>query len=658
MRRWLRSWILGVAFITLLCCGPVAAASSFTLASPAAAGKATTTAVQDCGVGPALVRPGSLVLTCADSGEQAVGLHWSSWGTTRATATGRVIWRVCSADCAASRRWASTAADISLTTPVPESGGRLQFTRLVLRVTGRTPQGFMRDLTFSEAPLTPLPAASRASGPAQQPSLSPLTSGPSGTITYAAAEGYWIAAGGPTTESYTFDYGPNPGTYTFPQIAAAIAEAESSLYPGNIQPGVDYCDTVPDQTGWGLWQITCGNSVPQYGVDYQMLDPWENAEAAVYKCDASIEPGSEISCFNPWTSFTTNASALDYLSHTAPDTAVTDPGQYVNYHSAPADTPSTSVPDPGSTYGPPMPGSGTAYVFWKGGPDSNYDLWEAQGPANNTLRGPYDQGSMGPLNSAPAAGVDENGYTYVFWEGGPDSNYDLWEAYWNGTTWVGPVDRGMGPLDSAPSVAVSPSGTAYVFWKGGPDSNYDLFEASGPANPTDGALTGPINRGMGPLDSAPTVGIDSNNYTYVYWEGGPNSNNDLWEAYWNGSAFAGPYNRGMGPLGSAPSVAVTKGGTAYVFWEGGPDSDNALFEAQGPATGALAGPTNRGMGPLNSGPTAGVNLNGYTYVYWEGGPDSNDDLWEAYWNGSGWVGPYDRGMGPLDSAPSVALYST
>ena len=61
---------------------------------------------------------------------------------------------------------------------------------------------------------------------------------------------------------------------------------------------------------------------------------------------------------------------------------------------------------------------------------------------------------MGPLDSGPAAGVNLNGYTYVYWEGGPDSDNDLWEAYWNGSAWVGPYDRGMGPLDSAPSVAL------------------------------------------------------------------------------------------------------------------------------------------------------------------------------------------------------------
>jgi hypothetical protein len=101
-----------------------------------------------------------------------------------------------------------------------------------------------------------------------------------------------------------------------------------------------------------------------------------------------------------------------------------------------------------------MSASGTAYVFWEGGPDSGYALFQAQGPASGSLGGPYNR-HIGPLNSAPSAGIDANGATYVYWEGGPDSGNALWEAYWNGSAWVGPYNRGMGPLDSQPAVAIA-----------------------------------------------------------------------------------------------------------------------------------------------------------------------------------------------------------
>ena len=58
---------------------------------------------------------------------------------------------------------------------------------------------------------------------------------------------------------------------------AAIAMAESS---GNnvIQQGQPY-----RTTGYGLWQITPGNSEPQFGVDQAMLNPVNNAKAAYAK---------------------------------------------------------------------------------------------------------------------------------------------------------------------------------------------------------------------------------------------------------------------------------------------------------------------------------------------------------------------------------------
>jgi hypothetical protein len=61
---------------------------------------------------------------------------------------------------------------------------------------------------------------------------------------------------------------------------------------------------------------------------------------------------------------------------------------------------------------------------------------------------------MGALGSAPAAGVGTNGYTYVYWKGNAPQDA-LWEGFWNGSKWTGPDDRGLGPLGSAPTVAVT-----------------------------------------------------------------------------------------------------------------------------------------------------------------------------------------------------------
>jgi hypothetical protein len=89
-------------------------------------------------------------------------------------------------------------------------------------------------------------------------------------------------------------------------------------------------------------------------------------------------------------------------------------------------------------------------------------------------------------------------------------------------------------------VAVNPNGTAVVFWQG---TDGQLWEAQGPAK---GPLSGPYPRGMGPLGSAPTVGVDQTGASYTFWKG---TDSQLWSTYWNGSGFVGPNSLGMGPLG-------------------------------------------------------------------------------------------------------------
>src|SRR3954470_2765126 len=152
----------------------------------------------------------------------------------------------------------------------------------------------------------------------------------SGAIGFAQIEGYWVAAGGRADVAPTM---------------AAIALAESGGNPGAIQQGVAYCGSGSNRTGWGLWQITCGNSVPAYCIDFAMLDPWNNAEAAVAKFKAQG--------LSAWATYTSGAYKR-YLpmAPPGPDGSVTDPGQFVPRGSPPPG--SQGVSQPGATCGPVM----------------------------------------------------------------------------------------------------------------------------------------------------------------------------------------------------------------------------------------------------------------------------------------------------------------
>jgi lysozyme-like protein len=71
----------------------------------------------------------------------------------------------------------------------------------------------------------------------------------------------------------------------------AITMPESSRNAAAVQQGVPYA-----QQGWGLTQITPGNSEPAFGIDNQLLDPLNNLRAARAKY---LTQGG----FRPWTTF-------------------------------------------------------------------------------------------------------------------------------------------------------------------------------------------------------------------------------------------------------------------------------------------------------------------------------------------------------------------
>jgi hypothetical protein len=124
--------------------------------------------------------------------------------------------------------------------------------------------------------------------------------------TYSQLEGFWTGAGGSSATA---------------GIAAAIAMAESSG-ENVIQQGQPYATT-----GWGLWQITPGDSEPSIGTDNALLNPQTNAKAAVAKWKAAGES------FSPWTTFT-SGKYLSFLQGNVPASA--------SGGSAPAST--TSLP--------------------------------------------------------------------------------------------------------------------------------------------------------------------------------------------------------------------------------------------------------------------------------------------------------------------------
>ena len=435
---------LGLALASVAA-GPSQPASAASL-SPAASTASGTPTIEVCGQGAGLVKPDSVILTCADDGELAVHLDWNSWTAAGATASGLVTWRqacASAAPCAGKASWASSAAQITLSGPVSEPGHGITFTKLRLQVTGSTPSGFMRDLTFDETPSSSSTAGAQSGSSAvtpQAPKSAVTPAAASGQLGYAKIEGYWIDAGGPSGVAET---------------AAAITGAESSFLPGIIQQGVDYCGAGADRAGWGLWQITCGNSVPAYGTNFQLLDPWNNAEAAVSKYHADAAAG--LNGFDPWSTYTSGAYK-NYLESVAADTSLTDPGEYIQDGSTPSGTPSSPAANPGSTYGPPLAtGPGQFHVFGisPGGNlfqdtyASSWTGWQQIGNAGEALTG------------TPGIAYDPDNSTYHAFAIGATSGNVYQVTYAPSTGWSN--WQNLGGVVQGGISAVYESGTFHVF---------------------------------------------------------------------------------------------------------------------------------------------------------------------------------------------------
>ncbi len=245
----------------------------------------------------------------------------------------------------------------------------------------------------------------------------------------------------------------------------------------------------------------------------------------------------------------------------------------------------------------------------------------------------------------PSAASDEYNNQYVFWRGATGNN-NLWEAYYNVYTgqWNGPLNLGMGPLGSEPTVAVSNQ-----------------------------VFAGP--------------GGEPFNAQYVYWQG---TNGDLYLAYWEGKWY-GPVNLGgvaqdMCSQPGAAALATEDGLKIVIFWQGIGDSgsgdactndtsstemwyafsttDNPTADSDylGPNLDSYAGII--GSSPSVTSTTEECNIAGFNtcndlaVIAWQG---TDGGLWSEQWNvvSGNVTGPTeDTYAGGLGSPPSASGYVT
>ena len=148
-RIYLGASIISALAVGALTVGLLAGSAGASPERTAAGPVSSQTVVLDCPGLPALVRPKTFILTCADGYVQLGKLSWTSWTPGLASATGTLIKNTCTPSCVAGHfhsypvlviLWGKAA--------VKNHPGQQCYTRMTLIYPGSRPQGVAQTQTI------------------------------------------------------------------------------------------------------------------------------------------------------------------------------------------------------------------------------------------------------------------------------------------------------------------------------------------------------------------------------------------------------------------------------------------------------------------------------------------------------------------------------
>ena len=151
-RRRIRRSVAAVASLAIVGAAMVVGVSSAGSSSTKPSGTPSVLAGASAKVltcsGASVVRPRSLIVTCADANTSLQATKWSTWGAAGATGTTTFALNLCTPYCAASPVSYFPRSSVSLSAPIATRHGNY-FSRLVVHyLQGSTPKVF----TFSWSP--------------------------------------------------------------------------------------------------------------------------------------------------------------------------------------------------------------------------------------------------------------------------------------------------------------------------------------------------------------------------------------------------------------------------------------------------------------------------------------------------------------------------
>jgi len=289
-------------------------------------------------------------------------------------------------------------------------------------------------------------------------------------------------------------------------------------------------------------------------------------------------------------------------------------------------------------------------------------------------------------SSNPSLCLDTNGNPNIVWQKG----YDIYFTYHDGISWTGYLNSNEDPVisnpdqdaqDKLPALAIDSFGYPHITWESLNNGQWHIYYSY--FNGSSWTSYGNGNTGSGICDlpgysHEPQIALDSNDFPHITWYENSGSNNEIYYAFWNGSAWSSykGANSGSGLSNNSgdskyPSIDLYND-LPQIVWQDNTSGDNEIYFAYFNSTSwTTFGNGNTGGGiSNNSGSSERPAIKilqqfGFPRVAWEDNSNGINQIYYIHWDGTSWVsyGNVNTGVGLSNtngssSSASIDIAST
>jgi len=286
-------------------------------------------------------------------------------------------------------------------------------------------------------------------------------------------------------------------------------------------------------------------------------------------------------------------------------------------------------------------GSGKVWVTWETGRDVrsniynsyfNGSTWSPESPVNI-----YEYWDV-----HPAMTKDSAGRPWVTWQSlrdpSGDLNFNVMASYYNGTNWVTPMFVTTGAdYDLEPAIATDKTGKVWVIWKSWRDCDANIYASyyNGSSWSPATGLTDGLEE-----DTDPTVAVDNSGNVWVAWSTNKEGDWNVYSRYYNGSTWSQTMQVTTDTLDDLnPSMGVAASGRIWIVYQGWAAGNADIYASYYTGSG-WSTPVAITSDPKNDLCTAIATLpSGNVWASWMSKKDGNWNIYASYYEGTGWSTP-------------------